>query len=116
MLILKYFHKTIRKHQEDSTERKLPDADGNLSKTVPSKAIRAANESIKQLPELKLKGIGKTFYLVLTPAQRFTVGIRAAKRGIMATIRYYASRFPDLALKETIVQRIKSFRAKRGVI
>ena len=68
MLILKYFHKTVRKDQEDSTERKLPDPDGNLSKTIPSKAIRVANESIKQLLELKSKGIVKTSYLVLTPA------------------------------------------------
>ena len=108
MSILKYFHKTIGKDQEDSIERKLPDPDGNLSKSIPSKAIRAANESIEQLLELKSKGVRKTPYLVLTPAQRFAVGKRAAEHGVMATIRYYAKRFPNLALKETTVRRIKN--------
>ena len=37
-------------------------------------------------------------YLVLTPAQRLGVGKRAAEYGVMATIRYYAKRFPHLAL------------------
>ena len=75
---------------------------------MPSKAIRAANESIEQLLEPKLKGVRKTPYLVLTPAQRFAVGKRAAEHGVTATIRYYAKRFPDLALKETTVRRIKN--------
>ena len=108
MSILKYFHKTKRKDQEDNVEIKFPDPDGDLSKTVPSKAIRAANKSIEQLLEPKLKGVRKTPYLVLTPAQRFAVGKRAAEHGVTATIRYYAKRFPDLALKETTVRRIKN--------
>ena len=74
MLILKYFHKTKRKDQEDNVEIKFPDPDGDLSKTVPSKAIYAANELIEQLLEPKLKGVRKMPYLVLTPAQRFAVG------------------------------------------
>ena len=64
MSILKYFHKTKRKDQEDNVEIKFPDPDGDLSKTVPSKAIRAANESIEQLLKPKLKGVRKTPYLV----------------------------------------------------
>ena len=82
MSILKYFHKTIGKDQEDSIERKLPYPDGNLSKIVASKPIHAANESIKQLLELKSKGVRKTTYLVLTSAQWFTVGKRAAEHGV----------------------------------
>ena len=47
---------------------KFPDLDGDLSKTFPLKAIRAANESIKKLLEPKLKGVRKTPYFILIPA------------------------------------------------
>ena len=86
----------------------MPDPGGDLSKTVPSKAIRAANESIEQLVKPKLKEVRKAPYQVLTPAQRFAVGKRVAEHGVTATIRYYAKRFPDLSLEETTVRRIKN--------
>ena len=108
MSILKYFHKTKRKDQgrdqERNVEIKSPDPDGDLSKTVPLKAIHAANESIEQLVESKLEEVRKARYQVLTPAQWFAVGKRVVEHGVTATIRYYAKRFPDLALKETTVR------------
>lgn len=100
--------KINRKNQEDNAEIKFSDPDGDLSKTIPSKAIRVANKSIEQLLEPKLKGVRKAPYLVLTPAQRFAVGKRVALHGVMATIRYYAKHFPNLPLKETTVRRIKN--------
>ena len=36
------------------------------------------------------------------------MGKRAAEHGVTATIRYYARTFPDLALKETTVRRLKN--------
>ena len=43
-------------------------------------------------------------YLSLTPAQKFSIGKRAAENGVTATIRYYAKAFPDLPLKEMTVR------------
>ena len=84
----------------------MPDPVRDLSKVIPSKAIRAANESIQQI--LEPKEVRKAHYVFLTPAQQFSVGKRAAEHGVTATLRYYAKRFPNLALKETTVRRIKN--------
>ena len=46
--------------------------------------------------------------LILTPAQRYEIGKRAAKNGIAASIRYYAQKYPKLPLKETNVRRLKN--------
>ena len=66
----------------------MPDPDGDLSKLVPWKAIRAANESIEQLVKPKLKEVRKIPYEVLTPTQQFAVGKRTAEHGVTATIWY----------------------------
>ena len=109
MSILKYLHKTNKKEQEDNIETKISRSRWRFKQNhLFIKAIHAANESIQQLLEPKLKGVRKTPYLILTPTQRLAVGKRAAEHGVMATIRYYAKRFPDLALKETTVRRIKN--------
>ena len=42
-------------------------------------------------------------YLILTAAQRYEIGKRAAKNGIVASIRYYAQKYPDLPLMETTI-------------
>ena len=47
-------------------------------------------------------------YHTLTPAQRLTVGKRAAEHGITAAIHYFAKKYPDLPLKKTTVQRLKN--------
>ena len=41
-------------------------------------------------------------------AQQFAVRKRVVEHGVTATIRYYAKCFPDLALKETTVRRLKN--------
>lgn len=102
MSILKYF-KPVGK---DKLETELLDPSGDLSKVVPSSSIHAVNKNIEELLQEKKSG-RKGPYITLTPAQRYSVGKRAAEHGITATIRYYAKRFPDLALKETTVRRIK---------
>ena len=47
-------------------------------------------------------------YHTLTPAQRLTVGKRAAEHGTTAAILYFAKKYPDLPLKETTVRRLKN--------
>ena len=44
---------------------------------------------------------------MLTPAQKFDIGKRAAEIGTMAIIRYYTKHYPDISLKETSVRRFK---------
>ena len=49
--------------------------------------------------------------LSITPAQKFSIGKRAAENGVTATIQYYVKAFPDLPLsnlKEKIVRRLKN--------
>ena len=44
---------------------------------------------------------------MLTPAQRYEVGKRAAEHGVTVSIRYFA-KYPKLPLKETSVWRFKN--------
>ena len=44
----------------------------------------------------------------MTPAQRHEIGKRAAENGIAASLRYYVRKYPELALKETTVRRLKN--------
>ena len=44
---------------------------------------------------------------MLTPAQRYEVGKRAAEHGVTASIRYFAKKYPKLPLKETSARRFK---------
>ena len=82
---------------------------------MPSSSIEAANKKVSELivnplessstSEIHLshsKTKGKQ-YLILTPVQRYKIGKRAAKNGIAASLRYYAQKYPELALKETTV-------------
>ena len=111
MSIRKYFKLVTEKDTVDTKTAKflasLPDPNGDLSKLIPSSAIRAANESVRELLKEK-RGARKAPYSILTPAQRYAIGKRAAEHRVTAIIRYYAKRFPHLALKETTVRRIKN--------
>ena len=93
MSLLKYFRS--RKSNDES----LPSPSGSLSTVMPSTAIVAANSFV----EKEVKQSVRAPYLILTPAQRYQVGKRAAEHGVTATIRYYAQKCPDLALKEATV-------------
>ena len=53
-------------------------------------------------------GQNKKQYLILTPRQRYKIGKRAAENSIAASLRYYAQKYPELALKETTVRRLKN--------
>ena len=47
-------------------------------------------------------------YSILTPAQRYKVGRRAAEHGVTANLCYYLRRFPELSLKETTARRLQN--------
>ena len=98
MSILNYF----KPLPQDDT---LPDPDGALSIKVPSQAIAAANRKVSEAIEgAKSRGP----YITLTPAQRLTVGKRAAEHGTTAAIRFFSKKYPELALKEATVRRLKN--------
>ena len=45
---------------------------------------------------------------MLSPAQRYEIGKRAAEHDVTASLRYYAKKYPELPLKETSVRRFKN--------
>ena len=47
-------------------------------------------------------------YHTLIPAQKLTVGKRAAEFGTTAAMRFFAKKYPQLPLKETTVLRLKN--------
>ena len=115
MSILKYF-KPVCKKEKGFT---LP---GPLSEPVPSSSIEAANNKVSELianalestssskseiypSQLKTK---RQQYHILTPAQRYEIGKRAAENNIAASLRYYTQKYPELPLKETTLRRVKN--------
>ena len=115
MSILKYF-KPVPK-TSDELLKELPDPNGTLSKTVPPLAIKLANDEVSKAVEgvpgmttAKPRGTHSrpNDYLILTPAQRFEVGKRAAEHGVTASLRYFARKYPHLPLKEASVRRFKN--------
>ena len=67
-----------------------------------------ANTEVEKLKNKGPRGARSAPYLILTPAQSYEVGKRAAEQGITASLRYFAKKYPELPLKETSVQRLKN--------
>ena len=85
----------------------LPDPEGPLKKHLSPQTIRKVNEKVK--PEIeKLKRGKRGPYVKLTPAQKATIGKRAAENGVTATLRHFSKSYEDLDLKETTVRRFKN--------
>ena len=61
----------------------MPDPNGPLSMKIPSRAIELANAKVSKLTD---KPRGHPPYSILTPAQRFKVGKRAAEHGVTVSI------------------------------
>ena len=81
----------LAKTASDELLKQLPDPNGTLSKTVPPSAIRMANDEVSKAVEGKSETTTAeprgtqsrpNRYLILTPAQRFEVGKRAAEHGV----------------------------------
>ena len=80
MSILKYFNRTPATVQDQG----LPEPTSSLSNFVPPKAIELANTEVDKVKNKGPRGTRSAPYLILTPAQRFQVGKRAAEHGVMA--------------------------------
>ena len=107
MLILNYFkHVPV----EPTTDKRLPERSGSLSKSVPTNAIELANAELLKLDTTCGSRTGP--YLMLTPAHRYEIGKRAAKHGVTASrtasIHYFAKKYPKLPLKEMSIRRFKN--------
>ena len=110
MSILQYFKRVPVKLESASDERadELPEPNGSLSKSVPATAIELVNAEVLKLKDKSTCDSRTGPYLMLTPAQRYEVGKRVAERGVTASIRYFAKKYPKLPLKETSVRRFKN--------
>ena len=93
----------------------LPNPNGPLSEKISSKAIELANAEVEKISHLskeqaseKTRGPRPNKYLILSPAQRFEVGKRAAEHGVTSSLRYFSKKYPQLPLKETTVRRLKN--------
>ena len=85
----------------------MPDPTGPLSKKVPLKAMVEANEKVMKLLKKPIKS-ARGLYHTFTPAQKLTIGERAAEHGTTAAMRFFAKKYPDLPLRETTVGRVKN--------
>ena len=93
----------------------LPNPNGPLSNKISSKAIELANAEVEKVSHLskeqvckKPRGPRSTSYLILSPAQQFELGKRAAEHGVTSAIKYFLKKYPQLLLKETTVRRLKN--------
>ena len=122
MSIWKYFKRVPSEPVKRDNEG-LPEPSGPLSKSVPAKAIELANAQVKKVRlgfKIETRDEGKApdargdtssrggSYLMLTPAQRYEIGKRAAEHGVTDSIRYFAGKYPKLKLKEPSVRRFKN--------
>ena len=72
---------------------KLPDPQGVVAHEVPSRAISAANTKIALLQQAGgAKMSTRRTYPKMSSEKKAEIGKRAAEHGVLATLRYYASR------------------------
>lgn len=117
MSIYKFF-KPLKKPpvtpSDESTNKVLLDPKGPLTKVLSSSAIKMVNDDVAKVYQKTSSSPDEPIsnkrgkYLTLTPAQRFEVGKRAAEHGVTSALRYFQKKYPDLALKETSVRRLRN--------
>ena len=75
---------------------KLPDPRRALLKEVPSSLISAANTEIATVLQPSAAGAKavRGTYLKISAEKKAEVGQRAAEHGVLATVRYYATKLP----------------------
>ena len=81
----------------------MPDPNGMLSRKIPLRAIELANVKVSELTD---KPHGPPPFSILTPAQRFEVGKRAAEHGVTVSIRYsiLLKNIPSFHLKKQLYE------------
>ena len=72
---------------------KLPDPNGPLSETIPSQAIKEADEIVKQSTQNDSTKHNRGTYLKFTPTQQAPAAKYAIKNGNQAAIRRYSKEF-----------------------
>ena len=111
MALLMYFK------LKTSGKQPLPNLNGEPSAKIPSSGISSVNACVGKLldedgPRGERDSGLRGPYKILTPAQKFDIGKRAAEIGTTAAMRYYAKNYlwnyPHLNLKETSVRRFKN--------
>ena len=111
--ILHYFKSALK---DDERDVSLPNPHEPLSSKVPSGAIEIANKKVAEIvapptaADSEPTSSSRKRYIKLTPAQRFTVGKRAAEHGTTAAMRYFSYKYSGnfASLKETTVRRLKT--------
>ena len=92
----------LLKYLKLDPKKKLPHPSGPLSTIVPSSSIAAANEEVKAIV---VKGENKKErgpYVKFSNEAKLVIAKYAAENGVAASLRCFASRFPDL--KESSVR------------
>ena len=85
MSILQYFKRTSAKSNATNSDQ-LPDPNGLLSSSVPPKAIELANAKVTKVKDGRSGGARSGPYLILSPAQRYKIGKRAAEHSVTASL------------------------------
>ena len=99
MSILKYLKRVPMLIQDEG----LPEPSSSLNDVVPPKAIEMVNAEVVKVKNKAPCGGKSVPYLILTPAQRYEVGKRAAEHGVTAALHCFAKKYPEMPLKETSV-------------
>ena len=101
MALFQYFNKVDGNYRGT----KLPDPQRALSKEVPSSSISTANAEIAAVLQASAAGakVVRGTYLKLSAEKKAEIGQRAAEHGVLATVRFYATKLP-VPLKESSVR------------
>ena len=107
MSLLKYFSRVDPRYHDSQ----LADPNGQLARAVPSSAISVANKSVNVSLETNKKATTRGVYQKLSAGKNAEIGKRAPEHGVIATVRYYASKLPE-PLKESSVRTWKNVYTK----
>ena len=99
MSLLNYFPSV----DGDYPNAKLPNACSPLCKVLSSSLIAAVNAEVNRVQ----KSSGRGNYNKFTPEQKAVIGRRPAKYGVLSSICYYSTKFPE-PLKESSMHRWKN--------
>ena len=104
MALYQYFKKVDGNFSGTS----LPDPQGELAKEVPLSAISAANTEVAVILQPSAAGTkaARGTNLKSSPKKKAEIGKHAAEHGVLATIRYCATKLP-VPLKESSVRNWK---------
>ena len=99
-----YFKKKENKSINPSSA--LPDANGPLTKVIPSSYITEANKEVIATTNSQLEKRGP--YLKFTPEKKVEIAKYAAENGITSAVKCFSKDFPGATLKSTTVHGWKA--------